>query len=150
VLLVYFSLLSHREDRYITDVLVFGAIAFCERFEKLPLLIIAVQSLFLPFSVVDAYSPSPEIFSGIRDGSVVFGMEPSVNVYKDVEFFPWLVPSNPMIFDSADFCIYWKYGIICDPENEQCNSAVYEFERTCRSWNVLADRDDFVVAEKPA
>jgi len=126
--LLYFTLLPHKEYRFFIDMLPFISFSFSEKFKKLwPL--VTVMGLFVGLCLPYYTGISEEMFDSIPDGASVVGMNPEVNAYKDVHFYPW--------FDyireynkSAEYCVYSDGAIPCN--NDECELKKAEFLNMCK------------------
>jgi hypothetical protein len=124
--LSYFTLLPHKELRFVIDFLPYLAVALVEKYDRLPLAAAALSFLFLPFYYVGFQLP-PEAFDVIPDGATVVGMTPEVNAYKDVYFRPWF--DYPKDIPDAEYCIYFDAAVPCN--NEECFSKKLQFRDRC-------------------
>lgn len=146
--LAYFTFLPHKEERFIIDIIVYGAIALSENFRKLPLILVAFHLFFLPFTA-PLYQPPLTIYEQIPNGVNVIGMSPEVNLVRDVNFTDWFYPSKPFTFSGMNYCIYSQSATPCKTDDIACNSIVNDFMAQCGNWNIIAREDGFIVARRP-
>ena len=125
--LLYFTRLAHKEARFFIDQSVYLSASLVERYRHVPLLLVAMNLLFLPFSY--GFSKLPvEAFEVIPDGASVAGMTPEINAYKDVYFTPVFGPPWSLDFDE-EYCIYFKWSYPC--YSDFCDNQTQAFKDMC-------------------
>ncbi|MBR9681509.1 MAG: hypothetical protein GOV00_01785 [Candidatus Altiarchaeota archaeon] len=147
--LIYFTLLPHKEDRFLIDMIIYAAIAIGEGFRKTPILQSALHLIFLPLIFLPLYSPPAEFFTSIEPATTVVGMDPIVNSYADIHFTSWFHYSSEPPMD-ADYCVFSKFGVPCPTDHEVCKSRVAYFKDTCDSWDIVGQDWVFTVARRPS
>ena len=66
----------------------------------------------------------PDSFEAIPNGATVVGMNPEVNVYKDVYFHDWFGPNLAELFN-AEYCIYYDAAVPCNTEDCFLNKTIF-------------------------
>lgn len=122
----YFTFLPHKEPRFFIDTLPYLSAATAEGFHRLPLVIAALNLLFLPFAFTPSQLP-PEAWGPVPEGATVVGMTPEINAYKDVDFRPWFYPRGA---PEGEYCIYMHGAIPCS--NPECEETKARFLKRCR------------------
>lgn len=144
LLLFYSFLVPRKEDRFLIDLIPFLSISL-KNYKKIILLTIFLNLLQLPSTNV--YSEDFSYLNLIEEKSVVLGMHPAVNAYKDVYFVPWFDYFVDFNF-SGDYCIYYEKAIPCT--NELCRRKVEQFLKNCTSWNVIYNKNnEIIIARNP-
>jgi len=139
---IYFWLLPHKEMRFAIDFFIYGALSLSEtKWGVRQIIYSLVICLFFP-----ALYSSPNMFRNVKDGSTVFGMEPTVNAYKDVYFIQWFGPYENFSWD-ADYCIFSAGGMPC--REGYCLQSIEKFNSTCRSWPMVAESESYYIGRNP-
>ncbi|MBR9680345.1 MAG: hypothetical protein GOU98_00805 [Candidatus Altiarchaeota archaeon] len=139
---IYFLQLTHKEERFLIDFFIYAALSLSETKWGVRQIIYAIT---ISAFIASPYS-FPNMFENVEDGATVFGMEPSINAYKDVIFLQWFGPYESFRWD-ADYCIFSAGGVPC--REGYCEGSIKEFYDTCTSWTPIAESEGYYVGKNP-